>query len=127
MKTKHQRCWIMPWLFAAGVGFLTAGSSAKAAALYYWYSIGPQPINTLDTNKIVVEQNSGRVAALAVDPSNSDHWLIGAAQGGVWETFDAGATWDPRTDSQASLAMGAITFAPGSPSRVYAGTGEANF
>ena len=70
---------------------------------------------------------SGRIAAVAVDPSDVTHWLIGAAQGGVWETRSTGTTWTPKTDSQASLAMGAIAFAPSDPNIIYAGTGEANF
>ena len=70
---------------------------------------------------------SGRVGAVAVDPIDPSHWLIGAAQGGVWETRDAGATWSPMTDAQASLAMGAIAFAPSDPRTIYAGSGEAVF
>ena len=70
---------------------------------------------------------SGRVTSIAVDPANSNHWLIGAAMGGVWDTADAGATWRPVTDGQPSLAIGAIAFSPTSPNIVYAGTGEANF
>ena len=67
------------------------------------------------------------MAAIAVDPSNKKHWLIGAAGGGVWETFDGGGSWAPRTDSQPALTMGAIAFAPSAPKIVYAGTGEAVF
>jgi len=67
------------------------------------------------------------VADIAVDPSNPNHWLIGAAQGGVWETRDTGATWTPLTDNQPSLAMGAVAFAPSNPNVIYAGTGETVF
>jgi hypothetical protein len=90
-----------------------------------WYALGPAPINT--TQNGLFQPVSGRVAVVAVDPSNSSHWLIGGAQGGIWETTDQGAHWQARTDDQASLAMGAIAFAPSKPQWVYAGTGEANF
>ncbi|MDQ3379559.1 MAG: hypothetical protein M3546_04455 [Actinomycetota bacterium] len=70
---------------------------------------------------------AGRLAAVAVDPGNAAHILIGAAGGGVWETMDTGATWEPRTDNQPSLAIGAIAFDPTNLSIVYAGTGEGNF
>jgi photosystem II stability/assembly factor-like uncharacterized protein len=83
-----------------------------------WVNIGPAPLNP---QSVPV---SGRVADIAVDPSNSNHWLIGAAQGGVWETRNAGLTWTPKTDDQASLAMGAIAFAPNNTNIIYAGTGE---
>jgi hypothetical protein len=101
----------------------------------YWYNIGPKPINTwLISNKdefhmsqTLIEQDSGRVASVAVDPSNTNHWLIGSAHGGIWETQNAGVDWNPRTDDQATMAMGAIAFAPSNPLLVYAGTGEQNF
>src|ERR1051326_3112136 len=44
-----------------------------------------------------------------------------------WETRDTGMTWSPKTDSQASLAIGALAFAPGNPAIIYAGTGEPNY
>ncbi|PYM18317.1 MAG: hypothetical protein DMD81_06170, partial [Candidatus Rokuibacteriota bacterium] len=65
----------------------------------------------------------GRVTSIAVDPRDPAHWLIGGALGGVWETRDTGSTWSPRTDAQASLAVGAIAFAPSNANIVYAGTG----
>jgi hypothetical protein len=93
-----------------------------------WVNIGPAPIlGGQIGNMGNVRPVSGRVAAIAVDPANSGHWMIGAAQGGVWETLDSGASWAPKTDAQASLAMGAIAFAPSNTNIIYAGTGEANF
>jgi uncharacterized repeat protein (TIGR01451 family) len=88
-----------------------------------WINIGPAPISTARPGLFL----SGRVAAIAVDPLDTNHWLLGAAQGGIWETHNAGAHWTPLTDDQPSLAMGAITFASGNPSIIYAGTGEAAF
>jgi hypothetical protein len=90
-----------------------------------WVNIGPAPILGGQTSP--PSPVSGRVAAIAVDPSNANHWLIGAAQGGVWETHDAGTIWAAKTDDQASLAMGAIAFAPRNPDTIYAGTGEAHY
>jgi photosystem II stability/assembly factor-like uncharacterized protein len=92
-----------------------------------WVSIGPAPIIAFDSVAQVERPMSGRVAGVAVDPSDPAHWLIGAAHGGIWETRDSGKTWAPRTDDQFSLAMGAIAFAPSNPRIVYAGTGEAVF
>ncbi len=91
----------------------------SAADVDRWVSIGPAPILVLN-----VGFWSGRVAAIAVDPSAASHWLIGTANGGVWETRDAGATWTAKTDDQAALAIGAVTFAPSNPSVIYAGTGQ---
>jgi len=90
-----------------------------------WSSLGPAP-----TTGGLFSPVSGRVEAIAVDPSDStgNTVLIGGAQGGVWRTTDAGATWTPVGDQNPSLAMGSIAFAnpsnPGGAGVVYAGTGE---
>src|SRR5439155_27188224 len=49
-----------------------------------WVNIGPAPILGGDTSP--TSPVSGRVGALAVDPHDSNHWLLGAAQGGIGET-----------------------------------------
>jgi len=90
-----------------------------------WVGLGPAQI--LDSQLEPAQPSAGRVQCIAVDPGNNAHWLIGAAQGGVWASFDSGVTWAPLTDSQASLAMGALAFAPSNPQIIYAGTGEPDF
>jgi len=102
--------------------------SIEPAATNKWVSLGPAPIVGGQIGRTLVSRKmSGRVTAIAVDPVNPAHWLVGAAQGGVWESLDGGKTWKPKTDAQASLAMGAIAFAPSDPGVVFAGTGEASF
>lgn len=85
-----------------------------------WSQVGPSPL--YDQGHTF----SGRITAIAVDPTNGSTAYIGAAQGGVWKTTDHGATWTPLTDAQPSLAVGAVAIDPSSPNVVYAGTGEAN-
>jgi photosystem II stability/assembly factor-like uncharacterized protein len=65
---------------------------------------------------------AGRVAAVAVDPTDPRHLLAGG--GGVWESRDGGRRWRPRTDDQPTPAIGALAFAPGDPAVAYAGTGQ---
>ena len=106
---------------------MAASAAAPTPAASVWQSIGPSLIpkgQTYGTNRIDV---IGRVASIAVDPGNPKHLLLGAAGGGIWESVDTGATWMPRTDQMPSLAIGAITFDPTAPKRVYAGSGEGNF
>jgi len=93
-----------------------------------WRSLGPATIPNGQTYNSAVRVNvSGRVAAIAVDPRNPAHVLCGAANGGVWESFDRGGSWAPRTDYAATTAVGALAFSPGNPSIVYCGTGEGNW
>jgi photosystem II stability/assembly factor-like uncharacterized protein len=101
------------------------GFSAASAPAERWVNIGPAPM--LGFPVTVPHATSGRVADIAVDPLDTNHWLIAAAQGGIWETRNGGGNWRPLTDDQPSLAMGAITYAPSDPNVIYAGTGEAVF
>ena len=73
-------------------------------------------------------QRAGRggYRPVAADPGNADIFYLAAADGGVWKTTDGGVTWTPLTDSQITLAMGALAVAPGNSDFIYAGTGEAN-
>lgn len=91
-----------------------------------WRFIGPSSISngqTYGNSRVVC---SGRVAAIAIDPHNSRHILVGSGGGGVWESKDLGKSWMPRTDFMQSLKTGAIAFDPNHPSIVYCGTGEGN-
>ena len=88
-----------------------------------WTSIGPQPIDTPYGASVV----SGRVTAIAINPSNTSNIYITGAQGGVWETTNAGSSWTPLTDTQVSLASGSLVLDPTNSSTIYVGTGEENF
>ena len=68
---------------------------------------------------------AGRVTSLVVDPTNASTVYAGSAGGGVWKSTNAGASWSPLTDTQASLAIGALAIDP-SGTVIYAGTGEDN-
>lgn len=95
-------------------------ASNPAATTDVWTSIGPAPVT--GSGQIPgFRAASGRVASVAVDPANAAHWLLGAAQGGIWETTDAGSPWNSRTDNQPSLAMGAIAFARSNRTTAFAG------
>ena len=69
---------------------------------------------------------SGRVVAVAVDPTDHSRYYVGAASGGVWKTTNAGTTWTPVFDSQASYSIGVIVLDPKNPLTVWVGSGENN-
>ena len=99
--------------------------SSPPATVGTWVNIGPAPLSYIDNPAEPANWNSGRVATLAVDPLNANHWLMGAGNGGVWESVDGGTSWLPITDAAPTLATGAIAFAPSDPQIIYVGTGEA--
>ncbi|MCA9752055.1 MAG: T9SS type A sorting domain-containing protein [Gemmatimonadetes bacterium] len=68
----------------------------------------------------------GRVTAIAVDPTNASRYWIGAADGGVLRTTDAGNTWTPLLDDFGGLSVGALAHHPSDPGVLLCGTGEAN-
>lgn len=86
---------------------------------YTWQCIGPTPLTVYENGNL-----SGRVPAIAVDPTNPDNVFIGAADGGVWKSTNGGASWTSLTDNQPSLAIGALAIDPLNPNVIFAGTGE---
>lgn len=104
-----------------------ARMAAPPAAASMWQSIGPDHIpdgQTYGTNRVDV---IGRVSSIAIDPGDTKHILLGSAGGGIWESNNSGADWQPCTDKMPSLAIGAVTFDPRNRKRAYAGSGEGNF
>jgi photosystem II stability/assembly factor-like uncharacterized protein len=60
-----------------------------------WRSIGPANMG-------------GRVAAIALAPSDSMTWLVGYATGGLWKTTNNGTTFTPIFDDQPTSSIGSL-------------------
>jgi photosystem II stability/assembly factor-like uncharacterized protein len=69
---------------------------------------------------------SGRVADIAVHPTNKDLWYVAAASGGVWITKNHGITFQPIFDGYGSYSIGCVELAPSNPTTVWVGSGENN-
>ncbi len=69
---------------------------------------------------------SGRIADFAVDPRNAFHYYVSVSAGGVWETHNAGVTYEPIFDGEGSYSIGCMTLAPTNPDVVWVGSGENN-
>ncbi len=107
-----------------------------------WTPLGPiaSPSDASGTGLQDYGVVAGRVTSVAIDPADKsgNTVYIGAANGGVWKSVNAGSAspnpvnivWKPLTDNQPTLAIGTIAIQPGnsnpSTSVVLAGTGEAN-
>ncbi len=68
----------------------------------------------------------GRVLAVAGVPGQPEHFYFGAVGGGVWESENAGRTWEPIFDGQPIASIGALAVAPSDPRVLYVGSGEAD-
>jgi hypothetical protein len=95
-----------------------------------WIPIGPSVLRQGQGG--VNPATSGRCPAIAVAPGGL-RLYVGAANGGVWRSDDAGITWhslmeafdlNPTTPASNSLAVGAIAIDPANTDRVYVGSGE---
>src|ERR1700742_1836681 len=106
-------------LLVSGLGSFLAQDTARAQtplvnpALYSdmrWREIGPI--------------RAGRTRALAGVPSQPATFYLGAVNGGVWKTTDAGDTWHSVWDNQPTGSIGSIAVALSDPNVVYVASGE---
>lgn len=69
----------------------------------------------------------GRINVVTPLTRSSDTIFCGAANGGVFRSYDGGAQWMPIFDNFSYLAIGAIAIDPSNTNIIYAGTGDRNF
>lgn len=85
-----------------------------AATFGTWQSLGPGNIG-------------GRTRALLIDPDDPQVMIAGGVSGGIWKTADGGASWQPKADLVANIAVNSLARHPTNPRILYAGTGEGYF
>jgi photosystem II stability/assembly factor-like uncharacterized protein len=78
-----------------------------------WEPVGPTNIG-------------GRITSLACHPTHPERIWAGSAGGGVWQSKDAGQTWQSCWNDQDILNIGSLAVDPNDPDTIYCGTGEAN-
>jgi len=100
---------------------ITVVAQVVLLRLSNWQFVGPRNYGILHTGASPV---SGRVNAVAFDPSRRGTWYLGAAMGGVWKTTDFGATWAPLSDQWNVMAVNSIAIDPHAPNTIYVGTGD---
>jgi hypothetical protein len=114
-----------------------AQSTGSSASSNTWQPLGPTAVQTPDFGLV-----TGRVAAIALDPSDAtgNRIYIGTTGGGVWVANNAGVAapasivFAPLTDNvpalsganDASISIGALTIQPGETGVILAGTGDPN-
>src|SRR5579863_4106340 len=74
--------------------------------------------------RLVGPMRGGRTRAVAGVPSRPNVYFVGAVNGGVWQTRDAGRTWKPIFDQQQTQSIGAIAVAPSDANVIYVASGE---
>lgn len=109
--------------------FLIVAVSALAASALAGAQSAPAP--AIDTTVFSEMRwrplgpfRGGRTKAVDGIPSQPHTFYMGAVNGGVWKTNDAGRTWTPIFDDQPTGSIGAIAVAPSDPNIIYVGSGE---
>lgn len=111
-------------MFAAGTALAAPKAKDKPAKDAAPWSSGD--LGALKWRGLGPALASGRVGDIAVDPRDKAHYYVGVASGGVWETRNAGITFEPIFDEQGSYSIGCVTLAPSRPGTVWVGSGENN-
>jgi photosystem II stability/assembly factor-like uncharacterized protein len=89
---------------------VAAPAASPWTTVLQWRSIGPI--------------RGGRTKAATGVPGRPHEFYIGAVNGGIFKSTDAGRTWRPIFDDQPTASIGALAVAPSAPDTVYAGSGE---
>lgn len=105
--------------------------SRSAAVQDQWELVGPAPLleeyQTEDENGNIIRTSaSGRVSAIAIPPNNSNTLYVATASGGLWKSTDAGANFQPLTNSRPEFSFESLAIDPQNPNTIYAGTGHFN-
>ncbi|MCA9739446.1 MAG: glycosyl hydrolase, partial [Gemmatimonadetes bacterium] len=100
-----------------------AGQARPAAAAR---TVDARLLSGLEWRNIGPAVASGRIADVAIDPTDRSVWYVAASSGGVWKTTNAGTTWSPIFDDYGSYSIGAIALDPRRHLTLWVGTGENN-
>lgn len=103
----------------------------------FWFSIGPTRVHgpaipaTANSRALDPYDATGRLAAIAVHPTNPSVLYVGSPgqlghEGcGLWKTSNGGKTWTPILESpDIQLSIAAVAIDPTNPERVYVVTSD---
>jgi photosystem II stability/assembly factor-like uncharacterized protein len=122
--SRYNRRFIRPQDIAMIRRFLISIALASASAVSI-AQVEPASFDHLDW-RLVGPFRGGRVLAVSGVPGQPQHFYFGSVNGGVWESLDAGRTWQPIFDDQPIGSIGALAVAPSDPDILYVGSGEAD-
>jgi len=92
-----------------------------------WINLGPTRSDILSPPFADVGpegQIAGRVRNVVPHPTEPGVLFLATSGGGVWKTYDGGASWEPLTDLVGSTSVGALAMDPQMPDILYLGLGD---
>ncbi|MBX9781806.1 MAG: hypothetical protein K2X48_00795 [Chitinophagaceae bacterium] len=104
----------------------TTGAQKIAAFKQQQQLLQASPYKNIQWRLTGPDNRSGRCTDVYGIPGNPNVYYAAFATGGLWKTEDAGQTWKPLFDKEATQSIGNIAVSLSNPDMVYVGTGEAN-
>ena len=89
-----------------------------------WEFVGPTNMAPPQVIDFGIGPVNGRINAVAFDPVTPTTIYAGAAEGGLWKSTDAGATWVWLSSSWTQLAVNCIVIDPTNTQIIYVGRGD---
>lgn len=80
----------------------------------------------LELRAIGPGSRSGRIADVAIDPTDRATWYLAVASGGAFRTRNRGTTWEPIFDDYPVYSVATVVVDPTNPQVLWLGTGENN-
>lgn len=97
--------------------YLQQQNTQRTQATPAWKLLGP--VNAIPSNG-----GAGRVNTVRFNPLNPKTMYIGAPDGGLWKSYNGGASWSTNTDQLAVIGVSDLVFAPGDTNVMYIATGD---
>ena len=122
-----RRAVALPVVLALALSFSVAGAAESkpgSTAAAPEKKDKKDPFKGLEFRNIGPAMTSGRVSDIAIHPNDHDIWYVAVGSGGLWKTTNAGTTWQPVFEKEASYSVGCVTIDPSHPEIVWVGSGE---
>lgn len=104
----------------------STGAQKLAAFAKQQKMLAQSPYKGLQWRLTGPDNRSGRCTDVEGVTGDPTIMYAAYATGGLWKTTDAGKSWTPIFDKEATQSIGDIALDPSDPNTVYVGTGEAN-
>jgi photosystem II stability/assembly factor-like uncharacterized protein len=112
---------VLPWLWAAtalaptAVLAQPAAAPAPQSAARAHRVLAPDDLKALAWRSVGPANMGGRVADIAIAPGNSKVFFVGYGTGGLFRTTNAGTTFEPVFDREATASIGSVVVADAPP------------
>src|SRR5579863_6177449 len=103
----------------------TLAAASAFAAVLWGADLTPTLFERLEYRSIGPASMGGRITDVEGVPGRPELVYVATASGGLFKTTNAGTTWTPIFDHEATISIGNIAVDPQNPDVVWVGTGEA--